>query len=201
MQMLSLQASTDELTGILNRRHLIKLGIHEIDWSRRNKLPLGVIMIDLDHFKLYNDKYGHAAGDEILIGVTKCFHDALRNVDILGRFGGEEFVVFLPGADFNTTAQIAARLKDRLENCKILIGKKNINITASYGIHSCVADVDTSIDEILRLADLALYHAKETGRNRVAWSSDLSATTYADSAELIEEKKNEIRKQDRNTIE
>ncbi len=181
MRLLSLQANTDELTGILNRRYLIKLGIHEVDWSRRNNLPIGVIMIDLDHFKLFNDKYGHAAGDEILIKVSKCFHDALRNVDILGRFGGEEFVVFLPGADFNTTAQVAGRLKDHLVDCKIMINRKMINVTASYGIHSSVAESATTVDELLRLADLALYQAKARGRNCVAWSSDLTVTTYSDT--------------------
>ncbi|HXK57677.1 MAG TPA: GGDEF domain-containing protein, partial [Gammaproteobacteria bacterium] len=164
---LNRQANTDELTGIFNRRYLIQLGIQELQRARRDGTPLGIIMMDLDFFKHINDSYGHLAGDEVLHSTAKCFHSGLRDGDILGRYGGEEFVALLPGADLPAVIQIAERLRQQIENLTIPFGEQKITVTASFGVHSFCGNQDTSLDELLSMADQALYQAKKSGRNRV----------------------------------
>ncbi|MCL4396702.1 MAG: diguanylate cyclase [Chloroflexi bacterium] len=168
MSQLRHQANTDELTGILNRRHLMKLGTQAVDVSRRTGSPLGVILIDLDEFKMVNDKYGHAAGDEVLRNVAQCFRKGLRNIDILGRYGGEEFAVFLPDADIDTTVQVAERLKRQLAERTIQLGHERIVVTASFGVFSISTGDGTTIDDLLKAADLGLYRAKGRGRDQIS---------------------------------
>ncbi len=163
------QANTDELTGILNRRHLMELGSHQVDLAQRTGMPLGVILIDLDHFKTVNDRFGHQAGDDVLRRVADCFRHGVRSVDILGRYGGEEFVVFLPGADLNGTIHIAGRLKQALASADIRASQEPLTITASFGVHSTVPCEGETIDDLLKSADRAQYEAKARGRNCVAW--------------------------------
>ena len=168
MNQLKLQADIDELTGIYNRRQLLQLGELALAKLRNQNLPLAAILIDLDHFKLINDAYGHAAGDEVLRQVVKCFRTAIRSVDILGRYGGEEFVVFLPEIDLKTAAQIAQRLADLVDTLSIPYHDKLLSISASFGVHVVIPDNQTSMDDILQAADKALYFAKRNGRNQVA---------------------------------
>ncbi len=164
---LNRQANTDELTGIFNRRYLIQSGIQELQRARRDGTPLGIIMMDLDFFKHINDSYGHQAGDEVLHSTAKCFHSGLRDGDILGRYGGEEFVALLPSADLPAVIQIAERLRQQIENLGIPFGERKITVTASFGVHAYCGNRDTSLDELLHRADQALYKAKKSGRNRV----------------------------------
>jgi diguanylate cyclase (GGDEF)-like protein len=161
-------ASTDELTGILNRRSLIQLGEFELSRAIQAGTPIGVMMIDLDHFKRINDLHGHAVGDEVLRHVVACFRKGLRANDIFGRYGGEEFVVFLPRTDLQTTLHVAERLREKLAESNLVDGQ-TIQMTASFGVHSSVPDPGSKIDGLLNTADLALYKAKANGRNRVEW--------------------------------
>jgi len=171
MRQLSQQANTDALTGLFNRRQLMQLGMREVENSRLFARPLGVILIDLDNFKSFNDRFGHAAGDEILKKVANNFRKGLRNIDILGRYGGEEFAIFLPAADMHSTAQVAERLRQHLMALPMVIEGKSESISASFGVHSAVAASQTTIEDWLKIADLALYQAKNNGRNQVACSS------------------------------
>ena len=164
---LNLQAITDEMTGIFNRRHLMQLGAQVLKRACRDGIPIGIIMMDLDYFKHVNDSYGHQAGDEVLRSIAKCFQTGMRDGDILGRIGGEEFVALLPSADLAAVIQIAERLRQQIENLTIPLGEKKINITASFGVHAYDSNQDTSLDELLSIADQALYKAKTCGRNRV----------------------------------
>jgi diguanylate cyclase (GGDEF)-like protein len=164
---LNQQANTDELTGIFNRRYLIQLGIQELKRARRDRTPLGIMMMDLDHFKYINDIHGHLAGDEVLRSTAQCFQSGLRDDDILGRYGGEEFVALLPGADLPAVIQIAERLRQQIGTLAIPFGEKNITVTASFGVHAFCSNQETSLDELFNIADQALYKAKSSGRNRV----------------------------------
>jgi diguanylate cyclase (GGDEF)-like protein len=167
LEQLDTLARTDCLTGLLNRRSLLELGAKEIERSRRSRLPLGVLLADLDFFKSINDRYGHDAGDEALKAVSSRFNTILRSVDIFGRYGGEEFVAFLPGADMESSLAAAERLRDAIESSEIAYGDMEIKITASIGVHSQVAEESTRLESCLIHADMALYRAKESGRNRV----------------------------------
>jgi diguanylate cyclase (GGDEF)-like protein len=168
MKMLSHKANTDELTGLLNRRQLIRLGDNEIKRSKQKGTPLGIILIDMDHFN-----FGHIAGDKVLKQVTQCLSSGLRNADIIGRYGGEEFVIFLPNTDIQLAQTIAERLKDKIINLKIDLENETIEATASFGVHSEVANSLTTIDTLIKTTDKALYLAKNKGRNQVALSTEV----------------------------
>ncbi len=164
---LNQQATTDGLTGIFNRRYLMQLGIQELKRARRDGTPLGIIVMDLDEFKHINDSHGHLAGDEILRSTAKCFLNGLRNGDILGRYGGDEFIALLPGTDASAVFQVAERLRQQVEHLVIPFGEKKIATTASFGVYVFYSDQDISLEELLSIADKALYKAKSSGRNRV----------------------------------
>lgn len=171
LKKLSYQANVDGLTGILNRRELMQQAANEIETSHRSGLSLGIILIDLDFFKHINDKYGHVAGDEVLKQVTACFRKRLRGIDILGRYGGEEFVILLPGADIDNSLRVAERLREDMAGCNLVVKAEKITLTASFGVHAMQAKKNTTITELLAIADRALYQAKANGRNQVARSS------------------------------
>ena len=180
---LNRQANTDELTGIFNRRYLIQLGIQELNRARRDGTPFGIIMMDLDFFKHINDSHGHQAGDEVLHSTAQCFQSGLRDGDILGRYGGEEFVALLPSADLPAVIQIAERLRQQIENLVIPFGEQKITVTASFGVHAYCGNRDTSLDELLSIADQALYQAKNSGRNRVV---SLTQAECGDEPETVQ---------------
>lgn len=160
-------AQTDFLTGLSNRRHFIGLAEKELTRTRRYGGPLSVLMIDLDHFKKINDTYGHSNGDLVLQGfATRCI-GALRQVDIVGRFGGEEFAVILPQTDEAQAVEVAERLRQAIQNAEIpLEHGLPIRFTVSIGIAS-LGDEVTNLDTLLNWADSALYDAKNAGRNQV----------------------------------
>ena len=166
------QANMDSLTGLFNRRCLMDLGVHKLELSRQNGQMLGVIMIDLDHFKSINDQYGHAVGDAVLKQVAGHTFKGLRDEDVYGRYGGEEFVVFLPGTTPETILQIAERLRQRVLESQITLGGTDISVTASFGVYVELPNKDTKLDDLLKRADEALYCAKNCGRNQIYSASE-----------------------------
>lgn len=167
VQALSIQ---DSLTGIFNRRHFIELCRHEIAHCLRTLEAFTVVMIDLDHFKNINDAYGHAVGDQVLIAFTRLTQSILRQYDIFGRLGGEEFALMLIGVTEAESYQIIERLRSTIEKNPALNQEDTIPFTASFGAVSSqrLSSNNLEIEKMLRLADQALYQAKQSGRNRVS---------------------------------
>jgi diguanylate cyclase (GGDEF)-like protein/PAS domain S-box-containing protein len=160
-------ATTDSLTGLLTRRQFHLLGEREIARHERSGEPMAVLMLDVDHFKRVNDTHGHARGDAVLAAVALAMREALREVDVLGRFGGEEFVAVLVGADPATASVIAERLRVACGRVAVpLEGGGALSITVSIGLGAWCRGEDR-LDAALRRADAALYRAKQGGRNRV----------------------------------
>jgi diguanylate cyclase (GGDEF)-like protein len=159
-------AITDDLTQAFNRRHLFEVGEHELQQAKRYERSLSAIMFDIDHFKAINDTYGHAAGDEVLRWFADQCRRAIRRVDILGRYGGEEFAVLLPETNLKGAFEIAERIRNLVNGETVETSKGPLEVTVSAGvaeIHHGMTDVHTLIDR----ADAAMYFAKRTGRNRV----------------------------------
>jgi diguanylate cyclase (GGDEF)-like protein len=160
-------AITDELTHLYNRRGLFELGQREVERSRRLNRPLACLMIDIDHFKVVNDNYGHAVGDQVLCSLSKCLHDNVREIDIVGRFGGEEFVVLLAEMEVKTAVQVAERLRRIVAGSSLLKGQDEIRVTISVGV-SLLQPYDGGLYDLINRADIALYQSKKSGRNCVA---------------------------------
>jgi diguanylate cyclase (GGDEF)-like protein len=153
---------TDALTGLLNRRYIEERLLEEIKRSNRHGFPMSFMMLDVDHFKSYNDEFGHPAGDEALKAVAHVIRETLRGADVAARFGGEEFAILLPQTTGPEAVAIAERIRVNLEQTDFGMRK----VTASIGVASCSADLCAS-DSLIAAADKALYAAKHQGRNRV----------------------------------
>jgi len=162
-------ASTDYLTGLLNRRAFLERMTREMNRCQREKSQLGIIIMDIDHFKQVNDEYGHQVGDVVLQELSATLANSCRVYDFLGRYGGEEFIICLPGADKWNTYQIAERMRASIESQKICLedNMTEVNVTASFGVASMLPDQNRSSDDLIKQADDALYQAKREGRNRV----------------------------------
>ena len=160
-------AATDPLTGAFNRREFTAIADREALRASRYHHKLSILMIDLDHFKKLNDTYGHAAGDKALQRFTTLCCNALRNVDIFGRWGGEEFVALLPETDVEGAAIIAERLRKVVADNILMFNDQKINFTVSIGVAQ-YKDTEVSIDVPLSRADSAVYDAKKAGRNRIS---------------------------------
>jgi len=163
------QSMTDGLTGIPNRRHLE--GFLDLLWSQALRLsgPIAVILMDLDHFKAFNDHYGHLAGDDCLRQVAQTLERCTqRKTDLMARFGGEEFVCILPGTDQEGAALVAEQLRGAVEALAIPHAASGASdrVTISLGLAGCVPCGDDKPDLLLERADRALYEAKKQGRNR-----------------------------------
>lgn len=168
---LEVLASRDPLTGVSNLRHFHHLAGMELEHARRMGRTFSLMALDLDHFKRINDQHGHAAGDAALRAFAAACRTALREPDILGRLGGEEFAVALPNTGTEGAQVIAERLRKLVEDLRpALPDNGTLNFTVSIGIASCGPDAYPSIPDLLALADGALYGAKKAGRNRV-WSA------------------------------
>lgn len=158
-------ATTDPLTGVHNVRRFFELAKVEFDRSLRYRSPLSAIMLDLDRFKLVNDTFGHAAGDEALRMVAAYSRNTLRSMDIFGRYGGEEFVILLPETRLDAAVVVAERLRQQIESAILDTDEGLIRVTISLG----VAELDQEtprVETLVRRADQALYRAKQAGRNR-----------------------------------
>ncbi|WNJ98365.1 diguanylate cyclase [Thalassospiraceae bacterium LMO-JJ14] len=160
-------ATTDPLTGVNNRRRYNEISERELTRCKRYQHPLCVLMLDADHFKTVNDTYGHDAGDRVLQSLAKACSAELRDVDVLGRFGGEEFTVTLPETELETALDAAERLRVALSAIKVQLDDgQEISFTVSIGA-SELRDKNETLADLLNRADAALYIAKEQGRNRV----------------------------------
>ena len=152
---------------LYNRRHFMERAEQELSRAHRYGSPLSMLMLDIDHFKLINDRYGHKVGDTVLKAVADLSHATLRDVDILGRLGGEEFAVLLPETDQPAALDAAERLRETIANARIpLAGGEPVSFSVSIGVSS-MGSVEDNIDALLNRADKALYEAKDGGRNRV----------------------------------
>jgi diguanylate cyclase (GGDEF)-like protein len=160
-------AITDGLTGLLNRRHFFQLADREIATARRRSTPLTAMMLDIDHFKQINDRFGHPVGDQVIIVVADRLNATVRKTDLLGRYGGEEFVVFLPDTGHEGSNILAERIRAALADRPIPTDAGPLTVTASIGLAPFVI-TDTEPGTLLARADEALYSAKQDGRNRVA---------------------------------
>jgi diguanylate cyclase (GGDEF)-like protein len=170
-------STTDALTGVPNRRAMDEHLADEMARARRYGTPLAVVMLDLDHFKLLNDHYGHAAGDQVLRHVARVLEGEKRRGDTIARYGGEEFVAILSHAD-GTAAQIwAERVRARLGATAVDLGGDIVNVTASFGVAAAVGEAIPDGEIMLEAADQALYEAKERGRNRVVVHRTTPAAT------------------------
>jgi diguanylate cyclase (GGDEF)-like protein len=154
-------ATTDSLTGILNRRAIMDALTRESSRAGRYGLPLSVLMTDIDHFKDVNDTYGHAAGDDVLMGVARKLAATVRDSDFAGRFGGEEFLIVLPHQDAHGAVLAAERIRTGIE--KTVMGAETLKVTVSIGVGTLA---EGKTEEMLARADKALYEAKRSGRNR-----------------------------------
>ena len=164
---LRFMSQTDGLTGLDNRRHLNERIEEMFQHAQRLNEPFSLVMCDLDKFKSVNDTYGHQAGDEVLKALAKILKDEAREIDRVGRYGGEEFMLLLPGTVLDAAVTFAERVRKRIEGHTFTFDGGTLQRTASFGVsgwpHPAIGDSDA----LVRVADDALYVAKETGRNRV----------------------------------
>jgi diguanylate cyclase (GGDEF)-like protein len=158
-------ATTDSMSGLWNRRHFRALAEGELQRARRHGSALAVVLADIDHFKRVNDQYGHEAGDHVIRHVSQRLREQLRAGDLIGRLGGEEFILLLPGCDAAGAAQLCERMRQHLAQSTCDAGGQLIPVTVSFGVMPL--PLDEPFEQAVRQADGALYRAKNTGRNRV----------------------------------
>lgn len=170
-QNLFTQATTDFLTGITNRSRFLFQFSNELKRAERENTDTALLIFDIDYFKLVNDQFGHATGDFVLQKITEVAKKELRDIDIFGRLGGEEFGIVLPGANLPNAKTVADRLRQAIKRAIINLNGNIINITISVGIST--AKGKSSHEELMRKADEALYTAKNNGRDTVHCSTSL----------------------------
>ncbi len=159
---------SDGLTGLYNHRHIHELLQEEFERSKRSGEPVSVVMLDLDKFKAVNDTWGHQAGDHVLVTLADILRETAREVDRLGRYGGEEFIAVLPEADSDAAITFAERVRDMVEKQKFEIDEEEpLHLTISVGVATHPDDAPDGARRLVYYADQALYSAKNTGRNTV----------------------------------
>ena len=166
------QANMDLLTGIPNRRAVLKNLERSAMLCSQCEQPIGILMIDLDHFKMINDNFGHDGGDLVLKEASKRMQSCIRTSDTIGRFGGEEFLAIIPNGAVKELLRVAERIREAIANEPVVTDDFVIPVTCSIGIAVRWDNTDGTIEETIQRADKALYVAKEMGRNKVvsAWS-------------------------------
>jgi two-component system cell cycle response regulator len=169
-QLLAELATHDELTRLYNRRHLVQRLSEEVPRAKRYRLPLSCLLLDLDHFKRVNDTYGHPAGDAVLRQIASILRSSVRSVDVVGRYGGEEFLIILPQTGAEGARVLAERIRQRVEQEPFDIGGQTIHCTTSIGLAAASDGEVPDADDLIAEADRALYHAKAMGRNRVSFA-------------------------------
>jgi len=174
-------ASIDGMTGVYNYRYFYSHLVRESQRSRRYKTDLSVIMIDIDHFKSFNDTYGHQAGDDVLREVGKILSDEARKIDIVARYGGEEFILVLPDTSVEGALELAERIRYSVESNDFAVTVKgnrmNLKVSISLGVSS-MSMCPGGVDPLIKAADEALYHAKHSGRNQVCYNDKNSLKQF-----------------------
>lgn len=171
-------STTDPLTGLYNRRYMIDTLGKELNRAERTHDCCSILILDIDHFKNYNDTYGHMAGDELLIKAGTLFVRSIRNIDFAARYGGEEFLIVLPGQDVEGAMEVAERIRKEISAETSDTEDSHQLVTVSIGVAS-YPDNGTTVSDVIESADAALYQAKESGRNRVVLSG-IKAGEHAD---------------------
>jgi diguanylate cyclase (GGDEF)-like protein len=158
-------AKTDPLTELQNRRTIFeKMGEVE-NRSNDGWKMFSIIIADIDHFKIFNDQYGHQFGDQVLVSIAKILRSATRSIDIVSRWGGEEFLILLPETNGEEAREVADRIRDVIDQTSLILDKKEIHFSMTFGVAEC--DLGAGLDNCLNLADKALYEGKKNGRNQV----------------------------------
>ena len=166
------KATRDSLTGFWNHGEILRILAHELDRAKREGHAVAMILIDLDHFKTINDSYGHLTGDAVLRMAATRMHAAIRCYDALGRYGGEEFLIVLPGCDINCATASAERLRLCIGKDAMDTAEGMIPVTVSLGVAASDIEMRRDANSMFKAADLALYRAKKKGRNRVEVASN-----------------------------
>jgi diguanylate cyclase (GGDEF)-like protein len=163
---LKILASVDGMTGLFNRRHFLSLA--EIEWNRyqRRRRPMSLVLFDIDRFKSINDRFGHQAGDYVITEIAAICQQHKRKSDLIARFGGEEFLILLPETNLAAAQRVAERMRRKVEARAFSFSSNAINATISVGVAEANPSLNTIFD-LIKVADRALYVAKEAGRNRV----------------------------------
>jgi diguanylate cyclase (GGDEF)-like protein len=166
IQLTQSQAQTDSLTGLFNNRYMEE----RIKGILEARIPLAMLVLDVDRFKNVNDQYGHQTGDLVLQGVAASFKKQLRPTDLVGRYGGEEFLIIMPNTDLEQALQYAEMLRQGVEECVIHSIQGPLSVTVSIGV---AVSPDNGVDymNLFKTADAAMYQAKQSGRNRVCHAS------------------------------
>ena len=165
--LLQIRATQDALTGLWNRGAILELLSKELARARRTSGSIGIILADLDHFKRVNDTYGHLAGDIVLREAAQRMRSSMRDYDVIGRYGGEEFLVIVPESGFASTVAQAERLRRAVAEAPVITPEGSIAITISLGVTAGGGEDSLAAESLVRAADAALYQAKKLGRNRV----------------------------------
>ncbi|WP_295951996.1 GGDEF domain-containing protein [Rhodoferax sp.] len=163
------QSITDSLTGLANRRHFVQTAQRAVDLALRHRLPLALLILDIDHFKRVNDTHGHDAGDKVLVEVARRCAQYLRTTDLLARWGGEEFVVLLPNTPLEHARQLAERMREAVAfSAQLYAPSDAVRVTISVGAAGMAEGEPMTLDALVQAADHALYDAKRAGRNQVS---------------------------------
>ncbi len=171
---LHFSASHDFLTGAWNRAEILAFMHRELARARRDATPVGIVLVDVDHFKNVNDEFGHETGDSVLKEVTNRLSGSLREYDGIGRYGGEEFLLVIPGCNLATTVRRANQIRESISSRPISTLQGAITVTVSMGV--TIGEPSTNSELLLRQADMALYQAKHHGRNRVEQAVNAQTT-------------------------
>ena len=176
------QATKDFLTRIWNRSSILDILSRELQRGTRENRPVGLVLADLDKFKAVNDTYGHFAGDAVLREFVRRMSGSIRPYDAIGRYGGEEFLIVLPGCDVNATEKQAERMREALANDPMWFNEEAQLVTCSFGATAWVPGITATEEALIRVADDALYAAKRQGRNRVVFQPFTGEALEAASA-------------------
>ncbi len=178
------EASHDSLTGLWNHKVILEIMQRELLRAERDRQPVGVIMIDVDHFKAINDSRGHAAGDDVLRIIASGIAAMVRPYDSVGRYGGEEFLIVAPGCGAGEVWELAERVRTHVSSCSIMAGGSHVKVTLSLGLATGEAAAD--MEKVLRASDAAMYQAKRAGRNRVEPTLGKAATASPNNTQAKE---------------
>jgi two-component system cell cycle response regulator len=176
------QAERDSLTRLWNRSSILKQLGRELARSEREARPLGVVIVDLDHFKQINDTHGHLAGDAVLREAARRMQNGIRQYDSIGRYGGEEFLILFPGCSETDSYAQADRLRKQLAQLEMSVNESVLRVTASFGVTTALVGETWTEEALIRKADEALYVAKKSGRNRVEILTSRSGPAVVNSS-------------------